>query len=295
MKVLITGSHGLIGTALGTALESAGHEVVRLTRAAGPTSWDPARGRLDLSSLEGVDAAVNLAGTGIGDKRWTSSRKEEIAKSRTGSTDLLARGLAALDPKPSVLVSGSAVGIYGDRGDEVLDEDSPIGHGFLVGIAREWEEATAPASEAGIRVVHIRTGIVQSRSGGALKKQLPLFRFGLGGKLGSGRQYVSWITLEDEVGAIIHALTNASLAGPVNLTAPNPVTNAEYTRALGRALGRPSVLSVPSFALGLALGQQMTEEMLLASARVMPARLQASGFQFKHPDLPEALTSVLAG
>jgi uncharacterized protein (TIGR01777 family) len=293
MKVLITGSHGMIGTALGTALESEGHEVVRLTRGGGPASWDPSLGQLDVATLTGVDAAVNLAGTGIGDKRWTPSRKEEIRKSRTDSTGLLCRGLAALDPKPSVLVSGSAVGIYGDRGDEILDEDSPIGTGYLVDIAREWEEATAPASEAGIRVVHIRTGIVQSRSGGALKKQLPLFRLGLGGKLGSGRQYVSWITLDDEVGAIIHALTAPSLAGPVNLTAPHPVTNAEYTTALGKALGRPAVLSVPSFALGVGLGKQMTEEMLTSSARVLPARLQASGFQFKHPDLPEALSSVL--
>jgi uncharacterized protein len=295
MKVVITGSHGLIGTALGTALESGGHDVVRLTRGGGPMSWDPSRGQLDVAALAGVDAAVNLAGAGIGDKRWTPSRKEEIARSRTASTDLLCRGLAALNPKPSVLVSGSAVGIYGDRGDEILDEDSPIGSGSLVDIAREWEEATAPASQAGIRVARIRTGIVLSRSGGALKRQLPLFRLGLGGRLGSGRQYVSWITLEDEVGAIIHALTNASLAGPVNLTAPNPVTNADFTRALARALGRPAVLSVPSFALGVALGQEMTEEMLLASARVMPDRLQASGFQFKHPDLPEALSSVLAG
>jgi uncharacterized protein len=295
MKVVITGSHGLIGTALGTALESGGHDVVRLTRGGGPMSWDPSRGQLDVAALAGVDAAVNLAGAGIGDKRWTPSRKEEIARSRTASTDLLCRGLAALNPKPSVLVSGSAVGIYGDRGDEILDEDSPIGSGYLVDIAREWEEATAPASQAGIRVARIRTGIVLSRSGGALKRQLPLFRLGLGGRLGSGRQYVSWITLEDEVGAIIHALTNASLAGPVNLTAPNPVSNADFTRALARALGRPAVLSVPSFALGVALGQEMTEEMLLASARVMPDRLQASGFQFKHPDLPEALSSVLAG
>jgi uncharacterized protein len=295
MKVVITGSHGLIGTALGTALESGGHDVVRLTRGGGPMSWDPSRGQLDVAALAGVDAAVNLAGAGIGDKRWTPSRKEEIARSRTASTDLLCRGLAALNPKPSVLVSGSAVGIYGDRGDEILDEDSPIGSGSLVDIAREWEEATAPASQAGIRVARIRTGIVLSRSGGALKRQLPLFRLGLGGRLGSGRQYVSWITLEDEVGAIIHALTNASLAGPVNLTAPNPVTNADFTRALALALGRPAVLSVPSFALGVALGQEMTEEMLLASARVMPDRLQASGFQFKHPDLPEALSSVLAG
>jgi uncharacterized protein (TIGR01777 family) len=293
MKVLITGSHGMIGSALATALEAGGHQVVRLTRGGESPSWDPAHGRLDEAALQGVDAAVNLAGTGIGDKRWTPERKDEVLKTRTVSTDLLARGLAALDPKPGVLVSGSAVGIYGSRGDEILDEDSPVGTGFLADIARQWEEATAPAEEAGIRTVHLRTGIVQSRSGGALKKQLPLFRLGLGGRLGSGHQYVSWITLEDEVAAIVHVLTTPALSGPVNLTAPNPVTNTEYTKALGKALDRPAVLSVPTFALGVALGKEMTEEMLMSSARVLPRRLQSSGFQFNHPGLAEALASVL--
>jgi uncharacterized protein len=293
MKVLITGSHGMIGSALATTLEAGGHQVVRLSRGAQSPSWDPAQGRLDEAALQGVDAAVNLAGTGIGDKRWTPERKDEILKTRTSSTDLLARAMAALEPKPEVLVSGSAVGIYGSRGDEVLDEDSPVGTGFLADIARQWEEATAPAEAAGIRVVHIRTGIVQSRSGGALKKQLPLFRLGLGGRLGSGRQYVSWITLDDEVAAIIHALTTPALSGPVNLTAPNPVTNADFTKALAKALGRPAVLSVPPFALDVALGKEMSEQMLTSSARVMPSRLQSSGFQFQHPELGEALTSVL--
>jgi len=293
MRVLITGSHGMIGSALASALEAGDHDVVRLNRGGPGPSWDPERGVLDPAALEGVDAAVNLAGAGIADKRWTPERKEQILKSRTVSTDLLARGLAALDPKPSVLVSGSAIGFYGSRGDEVVDEDSPVGSGFLADTTEQWERATGPAEQAGIRVVHIRTGIVQSRSGGALRKQLPLFRLGLGGRLASGRQYQSWITLDDVVAAITYALTEATLAGPVNLTAPNPVTNAEYTKALGHALGRPAVLSVPPFALGLALGHEMSEEMLVGGARVIPTRLLGSGFQFQHPDLAEALASVL--
>ena len=293
MKVLITGSHGMIGSALAAALEADGHDVVRLSRGGGTSSWDPERGLLDERALIGIDAAVHLAGAGIADKRWTPERKEEIRRSRTVSTDLLARRLAAMDPRPDVLVSGSAIGFYGSRRDELLDEDSPPGSGYLADVVRQWETATGPAEEAGIRVVHIRTGVVQSRQGGALRKQLPLFRFGLGGRLASGDQYVSWITLDDEIAAIRHALDTASLAGPVNLTAPNPVTNAEYTRVLGKALGRPTVLTVPSFALGLALGSDMTEEMLTASARVLPHRLQNSGFQFQHPTLAEALASVL--
>ncbi|HEY2301886.1 MAG TPA: TIGR01777 family oxidoreductase [Acidimicrobiales bacterium] len=293
MKVLITGSHGMIGSALAAALEADGHDVVRLSRGGGTSSWDPERGLLDERALIGIDAAVHLAGAGIADKRWTPERKEEIRRSRTVSTDLLARRLAAMDPRPDVLVSGSAIGFYGSRGDELLDEDSPPGSGYLADVVRQWETATGPAEEAGIRVVHIRTGVVQSRQGGALRKQLPLFRFGLGGRLASGAQYVSWITLDDEIAAIRHALDTASLAGAVNLTAPNPVTNAEYTRVLGKALGRPTVLTVPNFALGLALGSDMTEEMLTASARVLPNRLQNSGFQFQHPTLAEALASVL--
>jgi uncharacterized protein (TIGR01777 family) len=293
MRVLITGSHGMIGSALAQALQADGHDVVPLNRGGPSPSWDPERAVLDPAVLEGVDAAVNLAGTGIADKRWTPARKVEILRSRTVSTELLARGLASLDPKPAVLVSGSAVGFYGSRGDVILDEDSPAGTGYLANVVHLWEKATTPAEEAGIRVVHARSGIVQSRHGGALRKQLPLFRVGLGGRLASGRQYHSWITLDDEVGGIRHALTNSSLAGPVNLTAPNPVTNAEFTKVLARALGRPAVLSVPAFALGLAFGREMSEEMLVGGARVVPTRLLASGFQFQHPDLPEALASVL--
>jgi uncharacterized protein (TIGR01777 family) len=294
--VLVSGSHGLIGSALCSALEAGGHEVVRLVRGPagrGEVSWDPASGALDAASLERFDAAVNLAGAGIGDKRWTPDRKREIVDSRVKSTDLLSRRLASLDPKPSVMVSGSAVGVYGDRGDEKLTEESSAGGGFLASLVEQWEGATAPAADAGIRVVHIRSGIVQSPKGGAMVRQLPLFKFGLGGRLGSGRQYWSWITLEDEVGAIIHALTADDLSGPVNLTAPNPVTNAEYTRVLARVLGRPALFSVPRFALAIVMGGEVADEMLLAGQRVFPQRLEQSGYRFHHPDLEPALRNIL--
>jgi uncharacterized protein (TIGR01777 family) len=293
MRVLVTGSHGLIGSAVAASLEAAGHDVVRLVRDGGSPSWDPQRGRLDGSALEGADAAVHLAGAGIADRRWTPRRKEEVLQSRVRSTDLLSRGLAGLERRPSVLVSASAIGFYGNRGEEDVDEDSPAGTGFLADVVQRWEAATAPAERAGIRVVHARTGIVQSRAGGALRRQLPIFRLGLGGRLGSGRQYVSWITLDDEVGAILHAMSDESLSGPVNLTAPNPVTNAEYTRALGAALGRPTVLSVPSIALEVMLGRELSE-VVLGGASVRPRRLEQSGYRFRHPQIDEALASVLA-
>jgi uncharacterized protein (TIGR01777 family) len=296
MKVVVSGSHGLIGSALCSALESGGHDVLRLVRGpAGPgeVSWDPASGTLDAAELQGTDAAVHLSGAGIGDKRWTPQRKREILDSRVKSTDLLSRRLASLDPRPAVLVSGSAVGAYGDRGDEKLTEDSPPGSGFLAGLVEQWEGATAPATEAGIRVVTIRTGIVQSATGGAMAPLLPLFKFGLGGRLGSGRQYWSWISLDDEVGAIIHALTTDELSGPVNLTAPNPVTCAEYAKTLGRVLGRPAVLPVPRFALALVLGAEAADEVVLASQRAMPQRLEQTGYRFQHTQLEPALRSVL--
>jgi uncharacterized protein (TIGR01777 family) len=295
MRVLITGSHGLIGSAVAADLESDGHAVVRLVRQGGSPSWDPGRGTLDPSALQGVDAVVHLAGAGIADGRWSPARRREILESRVLPTDLLARRLADADPRPGVLVSGSAIGFYGSRGDEEVDEDSAGGAGFLADVVRQWEAATAPAEEAGIRVVHARTGVVQSPQGGALRKQLPLFRLGLGARLGSGRQYLSWISLDDEVGAIRHALADASLSGPVNLTAPNPVTNAEYTRALGAVLGRPTVLAAPAVALRLVLGAELSEEMLLGGARVRPRRLERSGYLFRHPELREALASALAG
>jgi uncharacterized protein (TIGR01777 family) len=296
MKLAVTGSRGLLGSALVPALEAAGHTVVRLVRGSamnGEVRWDPAAGVLDTTLLVGVDGAVNLAGEGIADKRWTQEQKQRILDSRVRSTELLARGLAALDPKPSVLVSGSAIGFYGDRGDEELTEESVSGDGFLADLVRRWEAATAPAEAAGVRVAHIRTGIVLSARGGALKKQLPLFKLGLGGRLGSGRQYQSWIAIDDEIGAILHALSTDRISGPVNLTAPMPVTNREFTATLGRVLGRPTLLPVPRFALSLALGGQLATEVLLASQRVLPATLGATGYQFKHPGLEAALRAAL--
>lgn len=294
MRILVTGSHGLIGSALVPALARAGHDVVPVVRGpAGPgeITWEPALGVLDASQLERIDGAVHLAGEGIADKRWTSAQKQRILESRTASTDLLARRLAEV--RPSVLVSGSAVGFYGDRGDEMVDESSPPGTGFLADVCRQWEAATAPAEQAGIRVVHARTGIVLSTDGGALKKQLGLFKSGLGGKLGTGRQYQSWISIDDEVGAIVHALTTPSLAGPVNLTAPHPVTNAELTEILGLVLHRPTLVSAPSLGLSLALGKELAAEMLLAGQRVMPRKLESSGYSFQHPELEKALRAIL--
>jgi uncharacterized protein (TIGR01777 family) len=295
MRVLITGSHGLIGSAVAGDLESDGHTVVRLGRQGPSPSWDPGRGALDRSVLEGVDAVVHLAGAGIADGRWTSDRKREILESRVRATDLLARRLADADPRPGVLVSGSAIGYYGNRGDQEVDEDSAGGTGFLADVVRQWEAATAPAERAGVRVVHARTGIVQSAKGGALREQLPFFRLGLGGRLGSGQQYLSWISLADEVGALRHALGDESLSGPVNLTAPNPVTNTEYTRTLGAVLGRPAVLAVPAFALRAVLGAERSDELLLGGARVRPGKLERRGYRFTHPELREALAGALAG
>jgi uncharacterized protein len=296
MKVVVTGSHGLIGSALAPALEDAGHTVIRLVRGsavAGEVRWDPAAGVLDATLLEGVDGAVNLAGVGIADKRWTEEQKRRILDSRVAATDLLARRLAELDPKPTVLVNGSAIGFYGDRGDEELTEESQGGSGFLADLVRRWEAATAPAQDAGIRVALVRSGIVLSGKGGALAKQLPLFRFGLGGRLGSGRQYQSWISIDDEVSAIVHVLGTDALGGPVNLTAPQPVTNREFTATLGRLLGRPALLPVPAAALSIALGRQLATEVLVASQRVLPVRLHESGYQFRHHDLETALRAVV--
>jgi len=301
VRVAVTGSSGLIGTALCARLRAEGHDVVRLVRGPVPrgapegattVSWDPAAGTIDAAGLAGVDAAVNLAGAGIGDARWTDARKRELRESRTRGTELLASTVAALDPVPSVLVSGSAVGYYGDRGDEVLTETSGPGDDLLARLCVDWEAATVPATDAGIRVATIRTGIVLSREGGAFPKLLPLFKLGLGGRFGSGRQWWSWITLRDEVDAIAWLLTH-DVAGPVNLTAPNPVTNAELTKALGRALHRPALLPVPRFGPGLLVGRELAQALLFTSARVQPAALTAAGYPFSDPALDPALTSVL--
>jgi uncharacterized protein (TIGR01777 family) len=296
VDVAISGSSGLIGRALVEALAAAGHRPIPLVRRAandGEIAWDPKAGKIDADALEGVDAVVHLAGAGINDHRWTDAYKGAVLTSRTVPTWFLARTLAGLRRKPTVLVSASAVGYYGDRGDEALDEVSGPGTGFLSEVCVAWEAATAPAAEAGIRVAKIRTGLVLTADGGALKKELPLFKLGAGGRFGSGRQWQSWITLDDEAGAITHLLTH-DVAGPVNLTTPNPVTNATFAKTLGAVLHRPAVLPIPAFGPRLVLGRELADNLLFSSQRALPHALQASGYRFAHVDLAEALRSVLS-
>ena len=296
MKILIAGSSGLIGTALCSQLEREGHEVVRLVRrepAQGELRWDPEGGELEQEVLEGIEGVLHLGGRNIAAGRWTATVKEQLRQSRVQTTQLLATRLAGLAAPPRVLVCASAIGIYGHRRDEELDEDSDTGEGFLAELGRAWEGASAVAAEAGIRVVQARLGIVLSRQGGALAKMLLPFRLGIGGKIGDGRQYVSWISLEDAVAALIFAVENDALRGPANLTAPQQVTNAELTRTLGRVLRRPTLLPLPAFAAKLVLGE-LAEEGLLASQRVRPKRLLEAGFEFKHPELEDALRQELA-
>ena len=298
MDVVITGSSGLIGQALVPALKAAGHRPIRLVRRAPAPGgdeirWDPTRGEIDAASLEGVGAVVNLAGAGIGDKRWNDAYKRTLVTSRTESTALLATTLAGLTRPPSRLLSGSAIGWYGNRGDQTLNEQSEPGTGFLPQLCLDWEAAAAPAAGAGIATAFLRTGIVLAAKGGALAKMLPLFRFGVGGKFGSGRQYMAWITLADEVGAIVHLLTSA-VTGPVNLTAPNPVTNADFTRALGSVLGRPTLVPVPAFGPKLLLGSEMGQALLFDSQRVLPEVLKADGYDFAHAEVEAGLRAVLA-
>jgi len=298
MKVLVSGASGFIGSALTARLADDGHDVIRLVRAqpnpgAADVPWDPAAKRLDPSTVEGFDAAVHLAGDNISQGRWTKAKKARLYESRVPATQLLAGTMAELAGRPGVLVCASAIGFYGDRGDEELDEQSPPGSGFLPELCRDWESATRPAAEAGIRVVNLRFGMVLSATGGALAKMLPVFRLGLGGPLGGGRQYVSWITLGDVLAVIRHALAADSLQGPVNAVAPQPVTNREFALALGRALRRPAMVPVPAFALRAMLGQ-LAHEVLLSSTRAVPRRLLDSGFSFHDPDLQTALRRLLA-
>jgi uncharacterized protein len=296
VRIAVTGASGLIGGALVPALRAGGHEtVVLVRRAAGPgeARWDPSAGEIDPGALAGVDAVVHLAGAGIGDKRWSPARKDLILGSRVDSTRLLGRSLAALDHPPAVLVSASAIGYYGDRGDEELTETSGPGTGFQAEVCGAWEAATSEAEAAGIRVVHLRTAVVLSRHGGALARQLPLFRAGLGGRLGSGDQWFSWISARDEVGAILHVIGDGSLSGAVNASAPAPVTNRDFTRVLGHVLHRPAVLGVPPVALRIALGRQLADELLLGSLRVLPARLLGAGYRFRDPGLEGALTEAI--
>jgi uncharacterized protein (TIGR01777 family) len=300
MRVAVSGSSGLIGSALCRSLAADGHEVVRIVRPGssgpGPTVvWDLEQRTIDAAGLVGVAAVVHLAGEPIGAKRWTAEQKAKVLDSRRISTELLSEALAGLDGGPRTLVSGSAIGYYGDRGDEVLTEGSGPQPGlFLSDVCLAWEAAAAPAVDAGLRVAFARTGIVLDRSDGALAKLLPLFRFGLGGKMGSGRQWMSWIALADEVAALRFLLETDSASGPFNLVAPNPVTNAELAKALGKALGRPSFVPVPAFGPKLLLGAELADQLLFASQRVHPTALEAAGFEFQHRQLPDALPAILA-
>lgn len=295
MRVAVTGASGLIGTALCASLESDGHTVIRLVRRPavnpGEATWDPTSGDVDLEALQGVNAIVHLAGAGVGDHRWSDEYKEEIRSSRVLGTTTISSAAAALDPKPEVLVCGSAIGFYGDRGDEKLTEQSSKGTGFLSDVVADWEAAADPARHAGIRVVNARTGLVVSEAGGAWERMIKLFKAGVGGRLGSGKQVWSFISLDDEVAALRFLIDNNSLSGPVNLTAPNPVTNSEATKSLARALRRPAALPVPAFALKVALGEFSTE--VLGSSRVLPQRLTEAGFEWSAPTMDQALAQIL--
>ncbi|MBA3423016.1 MAG: TIGR01777 family oxidoreductase [Rubrobacteraceae bacterium] len=299
MDVLVSGATGLIGTALSAELADGGHRVVKLSRSR-PSSedtvrWDPDRGSLDASRLEGVSAVVHLAGeiifSGPTD-RWTQAKKQRIMESRRKGTRLLSEAVAGLSDPPRVMVSASGINYYGDHGNELLTEESTTGSDFLAGVCREWEAAADPAREAGIRVAHTRFGIVLSPKGGALGNTLPIFKLGLGGKIGSGHQYWSWVALDDVVGAIIHSLTNETVTGPVNVGSPNPLTNAEYTKVLGKVLNRPTLFPLPAPAARLMLGE-VADALLLASQRMEPAKLKETGYQFRYPELESALRHLL--
>jgi uncharacterized protein (TIGR01777 family) len=296
MRVLVTGSTGLIGSSLVSSLAGHGHQVTRLVRGRlqpGAVSWEPDAGAIDAGALEGLDAAVHLAGESIAAGRWTAGKKRRILESRVKGTGLLAHALGRMHRPPECLISASAVGYYGDRGTEILNEDSPAGSGFLSRVCIEWERAAQPAAAHGIRLVLLRTGVVLSAAGGALPRMLLPVRLGLGGKLGGGKQYMSWIALEDLVDAIEYALHTRSLSGAVNGVAPNPVTNEDFTRTLARVVSRPALFALPAFAARLALGE-MADELLLASTRVIPAALVRSGFRFRFSELEPALRHVLA-
>lgn len=299
MRILISGASGLIGTALMAELKKQGHQIARLVRrpadwAKKEVYWDSEKGSLDKSPLVEFqpEAVIHLAGENIAAGRWNKKLKAKIRDSRVNGTRVLSQVLASLEPKPKVLVMASAMGYYGDRGNELLIENADPGDNFLAKVCTEWEAAAQPAEEAGIRVVKLRTGVVLSKKGGALKKMLLPFRLGLGGVMGNGRQYMSWITLTDVVRAYLFALEQDSLSGPVNAVSPNPVTNKEFTKTLGKVLFRPTLFSMPASTVRMVFGE-MAEELLLASARVKPGALEKAGFKFAHPELKEALKSVL--
>lgn len=295
MKILIAGSSGLIGSALFSRLKQERHQVSTLVRrapaSAGEIQWDPASRAIDEARLEGTEAVIHLGGASIAGKRWNDAYKQEIRDSRVNSTRLLSEALARMPQKPEVFLCASALGYYGERGDELLTENSPQGSGFLPDVTAEWEAATASASEAGIRVCNMRIGVVLSKTGELPRSMLLPFKLGLGGKLGNGRQYMSWIHLDDVVGAFLHAINNRTLTGPINLSAPNPVTNAEFTRALARVLSRPALFTVPGFALRIAMGEMA--KFALASSRMQPERLAESGFTFEWQHIEPALRDIL--
>ncbi|MDN5750944.1 MAG: TIGR01777 family oxidoreductase [Pseudonocardia sp.] len=293
MRVLIAGSSGLIGTALVSHLREAGHDVLRLVRKAPAApderGWDPPAGHVEPGTFDGVDAVVNLNGVGIGDRPWSGARKQLVRDSRTVPTEVLAAAVA--EHRVPAFLSGSAVGFYGDTGSRAVDESDPAGTGFLADVCSEWEAATGKAAGAGARVVLLRTGLVLSPAGGLLGRLRPLYKGFLGGRLGSGRQYMPWVSLDDEVGAIRFAVETPGLTGPVNLTGPTPVTNSEFTAALAAAVGRPTSIPVPEFVIRAALGS-MGEEMLLSGQRAIPAKLQAAGYRFRHQSVAEALSAA---
>lgn len=297
MRIIVSGSHGLVGTVLIKALEADGHEIYRLVRYA-PNSekeieWSPDRYSIAISRIEGFDAVFHLAGESIASGRWNVEKKRKIRESRTSGTKLLADALANLSAPPKTLLSASAIGYYGDRGEELLTETSPPGKDFLADVCVEWEQATEHAREKGVRVVNTRFGIILDKEGGALAKMLTPFRMGIGGRIGDGKQWMSWIALDDVIGALRFALSNESMNSPVNFVAPNPVRNAEFTKALGKALSRPTLFPIPEFGVRLAFGE-MADALLLSSQRVEPAILKQSGYNFRYPDLNSALQAVLS-
>jgi len=295
MKVLITGSSGMIGAALAESLVANGHEVIRLRRQKltdDSPVWEPENGVIDLADVSDVNAVVHLAGENVAKGRWNSQKKGRILHSRVMGTKLLADYFSAADYKPDIFVSASAIGVYGNRGDELVDETSEPGSGFMADVCKQWEAATASASDAGIRVAHARIGVVLSTRGGALKTMLLPFKLGLGGVIGAGKQYMSWVSLDDVVGMIQFLIAHNSLQGPVNLVAPNPVSNREFTKTLGRALHHPTIFPLPAFVARMAFGE-MADELLLASTRVLPKKLIDSGYQFLHPELEEAFEQML--
>ena len=296
VKVVVTGASGLIGSALIKSLIADSHDVIRLVRRQPRTAeerqWDPSGGNLDPALMDAADAVVHLAGAGIGDQRWTDDYKQTVLRSRVDGTTTISSSIARATDPPKVLLSASAVGFYGETGDEAVDESAASGTGFLADVVRQWEAATAAAESAGVRVVHARSGVVLSADGGALGKVLPLFKLGLGGRLGHGRQWMSWIAIADHITALRFLLDRADLSGPVNVTAPEPVRNRDYTKAIGRAVHRPALAVVPATALRLALGG-FADEGVLVSQRVVPARLEEAGFPFTYADIDAALTAII--